>query len=319
LTALISTLTDNGLDVNDDFLPLLFNTIPYPIFFKSLDGVYLLCNDAYAQEIHGVSKEYLIGKTMFDLPEHISHEEALFHLDKDNQLISTQEPLEYEADVVCSDQSPKHYKIHKRLMIDRWHQVLGIIGTMHDITDITNYQIELAQTNVKLMEMSNRDPLTQLYNRRMFDELFEKILYNCKRHQNVFNFAIIDIDFFKQYNDTFGHVKGDELLKFIANILDHTMSRKDDYSFRLGGDEFAVIFSTDTFENAYKLIEKVKNEIFDLNIVFQQSDNKISSSIGLISVSNDYSLSEDYIYAEADKLLYEAKNAGKNQIVCSNF
>lgn len=170
----------------------------------------------------------------------------------------------------------------------------------------------------KIIEkISITDPLTGLYNRRYLENILPGLLNSLKRENNFFSFLMIDIDFFKQYNDTYGHNKGDKVLKKVANTLRNTLKRKDDYYFRLGGEEFAIIFKSKTLENAVQFSQSLKNSIENLNIEHKNSkiSDKITISLGLVCKASKEVKSFEDIYKEADLLLYKAKNSGRNKVV----
>jgi len=173
-------------------------------------------------------------------------------------------------------------------------------------------------TDKKLIEhISITDGLTKIYNRRHFDELFPKMLEINHRNKKYISFLIMDVDHFKQYNDTYGHQKGDKVLIEIAKKLNELMHRQDDYCFRLGGEEFGNVYYSDNPEQAYQFAEKIKNEIENLKIAHAKNSasDYITSSMGLICVQPGELQNEEVIYREADKLLYEAKMQGRNKVI----
>ena len=167
-----------------------------------------------------------------------------------------------------------------------------------------------------LKEISITDSLTGLYNRRYFDEIFVNMINSSKRKNELFCFLILDVDFFKEYNDTYGHKAGDEALISVANTIQNTVLRADDYSFRLGGEEFGVIFKTEDKSVAIDLANRLKSDINNLCIAHKKSKiNKyLTVSIGLVCKKADELQEKNEIYNEADKLLYKAKNSGRNSL-----
>lgn len=187
--------------------------------------------------------------------------------------------------------------------------ILGYSSIRHDITD------------KKMIEViSITDQLTGLYNRRHFNDRFYLELKNSIRQSSTFSFMMLDVDFFKQYNDTYGHQLGDNVLSNIAQEFKATLKRYNDLVFRLGGEEFGIIYSTDTCESALGIAENVRKSITDLNIEHSSSKvlNRVSISIGLICVDfskkENYKLTTDDLYKLADDQLYEAKNNGRNRV-----
>lgn len=302
------------LNKNADFLELLLNTIPDPVFYKNKDGIYEHCNSAFSEIILGIPREIIIGKSLFDIPDYIPHNLALIYKEKDQHLFDNPGTQVYESDVKCSNGEIRRFKFHKATLQDKNENVIGIVGVMLDVTEIYNSHKELELKNIQLQEMSFKDSLTNIYNRRMFDDIFVKLLKNAKRNKNVFNLVILDVDNFKLYNDTFGHLKGDKALISISKILNKSMKREEDYCFRLGGEEFGLIFSTNSTDSAYEIVNTIKKDIENLQINHISQYGKVTASFGLISVKDNQIHNQDYIYKEADNLLYKAKENGRNRI-----
>ena len=188
---------------------------------------------------------------------------------------------------------------------DFYGKKIGYTAIRKDITDKKHIE-----------KISITDGLTQIYNRRHFDSLFPKIINSAKRENNLVSFVIMDIDHFKQYNDTYGHQKGDEVLIQVASCIYKSLHRADDYCFRLGGEEFGVVFKSDSKENALMFTESIRRRIEELGI--EHSGNSASKyvtvSMGLICQEAVDMKDVDEIYKNGDALLYEAKRSGKNRV-----
>lgn len=172
---------------------------------------------------------------------------------------------------------------------------------------------QLEILNGKLTALTKTDGLTGLYNRRYFDEIFETQVKIAKRSERLFVFAMIDIDFFKYYNDAFGHLRGDEALKKIAKEIQKSFKRADDYAFRLGGEEFGLCFSVDDKEDAASLLEGLRQGIEALHIATVHEDY-LTVSIGFCVVTPCENLTRDAMYKASDDALYEVKRQGKNKV-----
>jgi diguanylate cyclase (GGDEF)-like protein/PAS domain S-box-containing protein len=175
-------------------------------------------------------------------------------------------------------------------------------------------------TDKKLVEeLSIRDELTTLYNRRFFNKIIDKELNRAKRESDYLSLMILDVDHFKQYNDTYGHQEGDTVLHSIGVLLNGSCSKRaSDFAFRLGGEEFGVLFSRVDEEKSFMFADKIRKNIED-NLKIEHSGNSASKyvtvSIGLVTAKcNQISLSDDQIYKMADDKLYEAKKKGRNRI-----
>jgi len=174
-------------------------------------------------------------------------------------------------------------------------------------------------TDKKLIEqISIEDPLTKLYNRRYFDKVIQKQINIAKRFQKILIFSILDIDHFKQYNDTYGHQEGDYALIKVANSLKQSLKRENDFIFRLGGEEFGLLYFVEEQNEGMKIANKVRENIEQLKISHSKNSASqyITISCGLFIYSGENENVES-IYKKADALLYKAKQNGRNQIYVS--
>ena len=171
-------------------------------------------------------------------------------------------------------------------------------------------------TNKKYIEqLSITDELTQLYNRRHFNIKIEEEINRAKRDDKYFTLLIIDIDYFKQYNDTYGHQKGDVALEKVASVLKTFTNRVSDFAFRLGGEEFGIITALDK-EKAIDFATAIREKVEALKIEHSASEvsSYITISIGISSIKGFDITNSDAMYKEADDALYDAKNLGRNCI-----
>lgn len=314
----VSETQHQGETKNSLLLQTLLDTIPSPIFYKDRDGVYQNCNDAFCDIILGVPKHKIINHSLFDLPDLIPHELAKIYYEKDQVLFDKPGTQIYQCGVKCADGVHREYSFYKATVIDQQNDVVGLVGVMLDITELENKKSELRK-NIKLLEtLSFTDPLTELYNRRRFNEVFSEQLRASKRHRYILNFAMLDVDDFKLYNDTYGHPQGDRVLKNIANTLKQRLLRPDDYVFRLGGEEFGVLYQSNDEKSALAFADSLREEVEQLNIQHASGSGlkNITISLGLIIIEHEMS-DIAHIYELADALLYKAKKSGKNKVVSS--
>lgn len=170
--------------------------------------------------------------------------------------------------------------------------------------------------NSRLTELSVIDELTQVANRRSLDDNLEREWLRAKRMRTPISMLMIDIDYFKQYNDEFGHIKGDECLVYIADFLKNNLNRSGDFIARYGGEEFCIIMPDTNLSGATDFAEKIHSGVRDLKIPNPGSDVSkfLTISVGVASVipgKDDTYM--DLIYT-SDKALYNAKNDGRNII-----
>lgn len=173
-------------------------------------------------------------------------------------------------------------------------------------------------TDKKIIEnIAITDGLCGIYNRRHFDNLCEKIISASKRRNDLLCLLILDIDYFKQYNDANGHQMGDIALKDIANCLKNSLKRADDYCFRLGGEEFGIIFKVEDKKLALDFANTIRTNIEDLEIIHNNSEvsDHITASIGLVCKNAQDIKDADEIYKDTDDLLYKAKGMGRNRVL----
>lgn len=164
--------------------------------------------------------------------------------------------------------------------------------------------------------MSITDPLTGLFNRRHFESNLDREYSRAKRYKNELSFAIIDIDFFKKINDTYGHSCGDYVLKEVAYIISNTF-RISDMVFRYGGEEFVVILTETPLENSIIPLERLRKAVEASKFVFNKQEIKVTVSIGASSINEDVASAWE-MFDLADKALYFAKENGRNQVKLSS-
>ena len=168
----------------------------------------------------------------------------------------------------------------------------------------------------ELQNLSITDELTQLCNRRFFNSKIEEEINRAKRENKHLCLMVLDIDFFKQYNDTYGHQKGDFVLQEISKVLKNRTNRASDFAFRIGGEEFAILVNLEK-NKISEFAEAIKNDIENLKI--EHSGNKVSkyvtTSIGVNFKQADELKNIDELFKVADDNLYEAKRSGRNCVV----
>lgn len=186
-------------------------------------------------------------------------------------------------------------------------QIVGYTAVRHDITD-----------KKRVEELSITDELTGLYNRRYYNEVFNQLFNSRKRDLLPFLFVLIDVDYFKKYNDTYGHHAGDLALQGVSSALKADFQRNGDYLFRLGGEEFGAILHVDSESDVHFLLERIHKSIAKLDIQHEQSkvSNRLTVSVGACLVScYDKELDDIAVYKQADAALYKSKEQGRNQSV----
>lgn len=179
---------------------------------------------------------------------------------------------------------------------------------------IVDLQKELLASNRRLELLSITDGLTQLYNHRYFQEEMARTFEESLRYQRPLALALIDLDFFKKVNDSYGHAVGDEVLKAVSKIFLESI-RTSDLAARYGGEEFAVMMPETTMEDALQFAEKIRTMVASTPV--QTKDGKeihVTVSIGVAAVPHPRLRTARDLIDDADRNLYEAKQGGRNQV-----
>ncbi|MGB0714886.1 MAG: diguanylate cyclase [Phycisphaerae bacterium] len=185
------------------------------------------------------------------------------------------------------------------------------------LESLVNLNAELeervADRTKQLQELASRDPLTGVYNRRHFNEVFEQHVSQAIRYEHDLACIMIDIDNFKRVNDQYGHDKGDRLLELVAHTIESNL-RKSDMCARYGGDEFIVVLPETDIAHAASLGERVLQELREqTGVLFTEFEAAIS--IGITSLRSIHADSANEILVAADRAMYDAKEAGKGRMV----
>lgn len=178
---------------------------------------------------------------------------------------------------------------------------------------------ELAKLNTELNRLVGIDGLTHVANRRKFDEFLQQTFEELTIRQKYLGILLLDVDYFKLYNDTYGHQAGDECLRNIAFAVQEEIRREGDLLARYGGEEFVIILSHTSPEEAENIAQRICSKIETLNIPHVRSPlEKVTVSIGIVCQVPEGEEKPENLVLKADKALYEAKKRGRNQFVNTN-
>lgn len=176
-----------------------------------------------------------------------------------------------------------------------------------------NYKLQ--STNQLLSELSLKDPLTRLGNRRAFEETLLRSCRTSSRVGKPLSLLMIDVDFFKKFNDTYGHQAGDICLQQVAQCIEQQLHRASDFAARYGGEEFAVVLPHTPNDGALFVAAQIQTRIADLTIKHEASDAGIvTASIGVATSNLSEDVTPESIVAAADAALYVAKENGRNRV-----
>lgn len=234
-------------------------------------------------------------------------------------ITKSKEGEDHEADYRAMSKSGEYVWIRDVVHVVRNENgdVDSLIGFMFDISERKKTEQKLIEMQKQLEEFSYKDGLTGVANRRMFDSVMQEEWLHGYRNNRPLSLIMFDIDYFKQYNDFYGHLQGDETLKLVASILNNAGTRNRDFFARFGGEEFALILPETDKVAAVKMAERCRNLIFKAQIAHEKSEvsQLLTISIGVDSIipSHDGELLE---FVDAvDKLMYQAKLTGRNRII----
>lgn len=248
------------------------------------------------EDLHGrmILKKFL-GRLQSDL------------FDRFVQVVETGDPL--EMDFYYPVFHPSWYHLIAVKLGD------GFAITLSDITSRKQMELELQEANRKLEILAHLDGLTQISNRRSFDQFLLQEWLRLRRGGQSIALILLDVDFFKNYNDTYGHQLGDECLIKIAQALQQNANRPADMVARYGGEEFAVILSDTDESGAIVVAQNIHQAIAQLQIphTSSQVNDYVTVSIGIASLIPMVSLTPEYLIQLADQALYQAKQSGRNR------
>jgi len=265
------------------------------------EGLFTEVSTAFCQ-VSGYTKSELVGKNL-----HLLQHSLLEKNDKDTLWQSIKTDQTWSGELQNRTKNGASYWTDMAIFpnYSEQKQINGYTAIYKDTTD--KKQIE---------KLSITDVLTGLYNRRFFNDTIAKELGRAMRDKKTLGFAMLDVDFFKQYNDHYGHQKGDEVLSAIGQTLQQSLCRSSDFCFRLGGEEFGIIFSGLSPEQGFSFIESIRIAIESLALEHRWGCpvNVVTASFGLITIPPSLVMTVDTIYQKADQALYTAKEEGRNRI-----
>lgn len=208
-------------------------------------------------------------------------------------------------------------------LLDRFKkQVLPAIQSQQNKTSTLTSSITATQQEIKRLkyelekvtQISVTDELTNIPNRRGFNQKIQSIIEEAQEQQTSFALLVLDIDLFKKINDTYGHLLGDSILRYLARFLNNETKGKDLVA-RIGGEEFVVALPNTNYDSAIRVAEQMRSKLFSKKLNIKSADHPISVSVSLGVASYQMGESLETLFDRADKALYRAKNSGRNKVV----
>ncbi len=309
---------EEELNRSKEFLHRVINSIPDPIFVKDRDHRWIVLNQAYADFVGRPIDELLGNSAAMVLPP--AKAEQL--QDQENQIFQTDQTIELEEEFVNLKGQHYHVAIKRSRHRDSAGNVF-LVGVIHDITERKTLEEELKRTrdrlsqdNSQLSYLANHDPLTGLPNRHLLLERVRQAIEKAALHQQQFALLFLDLDGFKQVNDTLGHAVGDLLLQAVAKRLSACL-RSSDTVARLGGDEFIIIVPYIPGVAVAKRVAKKVLSTLAEEFTLEGNTIHVTTSVG-ISMYPHNSRDLESLIQKADEAMYQAKQGGKNQFVVSS-
>lgn len=235
--------------------------------------------------------------------------------------ISHQQPMQYSSEdlnifltctsqIAAAIQTAQYYET-----LREYSQTLEKRVTERTL-ELEEAKKELELANQDLEKLAIYDELTGIPNRRYFNQYLEQEWRHCLREQASLSLILCDVDYFKKYNDLYGHQAGDRALQAVAKILTHSLKRSTDFVARYGGEEFVVILTHTDREGAYQVALRIQDNMSTQRIPHQDSPlcPYVTLSMGIASAVPSNSQAAESLFLAADRALYQAKQAGRNQI-----
>ncbi|EJO9872521.1 diguanylate cyclase [Vibrio vulnificus] len=304
--------TEVALAQRDTILQNILEASPDSIGIFNENLVYQACNEPFVRALGIADVNDLIGKRLQDVVPGDMYQRLSV---TDSQVLHEGKSLRYIDKVLDSNGEYSWYDVVKSPFRDPASGTNGVLIMARDISERYLAEQKLEAANLELEKLSFMDSLTQVSNRRRFDEQLNTLWFHHAREKLPLTIMLCDIDFFKEFNDRYGHQAGDEALIQVATVFSQVVSRSSDCVARYGGEEFALLLPNTTAEGALKVAEKIHTYIAESNIAHQGSKitGRVTISIGLVSYIPSPEDVPDMGVALADSALYQAKSDGRNR------
>ncbi|MCP4722264.1 MAG: diguanylate cyclase [Desulfobacteraceae bacterium] len=306
---------DGDLEQQKQYIEEIYGYAPIGIYHVKLDGKITMANSEYAWMLGYESSDAVLNK-ITDFPTQVffdqeKAEEFMFNIFEADQIVR------FRCRLKRKDNSYLWALCYAKTTRNELGRIDGFNGFSIDISTTVRTEQALKEANEKLKLISMIDGLTQIPNRRKFDESLESEWNRHFREKTPLSVILCDIDFFKYYNDTYGHQTGDECLKKVASTIHDNSYRSSDLTARYGGEEFVVILPNTNFKSAKMVAERIRTSVKNLKIEHSSSraNKYVTLSLGIATIVPGLDNSAQSLIALADKAMYKAKEKGRNQSI----
>lgn len=305
--------TQEQLTRQKQFLQQVIDNVPSAVLVKNCQGQLIAVNRA-STALYGLPPEAMLGQTEAALNTSLSAAELEQAQQLHQQVMTQRAAVQAEQLMVDSAGNHRWYQIIISPFVSVADEVQGTVSNFIDITERKAIEAALQAANLKLERLATLDSLTKVANRRRFDEYLRQEWQRMSREEQPLSLVLLDVDYFKRYNDHLGHQQGDQCLIAVAAAICQAVKRSIDLVARYGGEEFAIILPNTRRIGAMVVAETVQSEIASRQLSHPSSPigPYLTVSMGIASTlpSGDVSCSD--LVAAADAALYQAKRRGRN-------
>jgi len=288
----------------------LFENVPVACFTVDIEGSIREWNLA-AQQLYGYTKEEVLHQPFYTRVFRGASASKMHEILQrviQGSVMAGIESEDYDSE------GNLHYVIRSAFPIRNPNrEVVGAIVSVVDVTYRVEYENQLKALNQKLQSLAITDGLTGLHNHRAFQDYLEEQFQVAMRNKQPLALILMDVDHFKQYNDTYGHQAGDEVLRQVAQILSAHV-REGDFVARYGGEEFVIVLPRTDLESAVAVAERLREAVQSAEWRLRP----VTGSFGVACIRPDMETRQELIEA-ADQALYQAKKNGRNRVEAWNY
>ncbi|MDD2780746.1 EAL domain-containing protein [Sulfuricurvum sp.] len=301
---------ENLLKTSKETMQTIIDEIPDPILYIKPDYTVLMLNNAAKKLNPNLTNEQ--STKCYSLNYHLKrpcNEDD--HVCPIQQVQTSKQSMTVRQIHLTKSGEKRHIELHVRPIFDEDGEISAYLEISHDITDYITIQDQLLAETEKLSHISMHDPLTQLPNRRLLNDRIEQTIQHKHRNKEIFALFFIDLDHFKEVNDSMGHLSGDQLLIEVAKRI-KKVTRKGDTIARIGGDEFVMVIENGSDLSHFAQVAEKLKKLFETPFLIGGKKIFSACSIGISVYPNDGE-SAEILLSNADAAMYTSKESGRNK------